>query len=141
MIFSGPKRAATARAYRRITRIEMSAPRYQRGCRTPDRPGRLRLMQPFYRPARVRSQPSRPDDGAVAAAVVAPAVVEWRLVGDREAPRRLLVQVDAQAGPVADRVSALAQHRAAGEDVLLVLRELARLLDAEVGDGDIQVDV
>src|SRR5262245_60412093 len=83
----------------------------------------------------------RPDHGAVAAADVAPAHVEAGVVAYRELGRELLVEVDAQAGPVVGVVVAVAQHRAAGENVLLGLVELAGLLDAEIRDRQVQVDV
>src|SRR5262249_34612655 len=81
------------------------------------------------------------DDAAVAAAEVAPVHVEGRVVGDGELRGQLLVQVDAQAGLVVGPVVAVLQGRAAGEDLLLRRGELARLLDAEVGGGQVEVDV
>ena len=67
------------------------------------------------------------DDGPIAPAEVAPAHVEGRIVGDRKFARQVLVEVDAQAGPVVGPVVAVLQLGAAGEDVLLGLGELARL--------------
>ena len=89
----------------------------------------------------VKPTRSRLHDRSVPPAVVAPAVVERRVVGDRETPGRLLVEVDAQAGTRRDGEGAVAEHRAAGEDVLLALGELAAFLDAEVRDGQVEMDV
>jgi hypothetical protein len=48
MIFSGWKRSATWRAKRRITRMGMSAPRYQRGTFGDAEVGRFFAMSSFY---------------------------------------------------------------------------------------------
>jgi hypothetical protein len=63
------------------------------------------------------------------------------LIDVREAGGQFFIEVDAQGRAVVGPVVAVLQLREAGEDVLLGLRELARLLHAKVGHGQVEMDV
>src|SRR4051794_27218481 len=79
--------------------------------------------------------------GPVPIPQIAPGIIERRIVLDRKLGGELLVEIDAQAWLVIDPVIAVLQCRAAGENVLLGLREFAGLLNAEVGHSQVEMHV
>src|SRR5262245_17413313 len=96
--------------------------RSDHGTSAPDRGERAGALIP---PGRPRRLPLRLDARPVAAAQVAPAQVKAGVVGDGKPGRQFLIEVDTQARPVVGMEVAVLEYRAAGEDVLLGLGELA----------------
>src|SRR5581483_1540361 len=79
-------------------------------------------------------------DRSVAPADGRPGAVQ-RMLRERIPGRQLLVDVDAQAGPVIGPVVAVADLGTAGEDLPRALAEDVLLLDAEVVAGQVQVEI
>src|SRR5579883_2457494 len=79
--------------------------------------------------------------GAIAAAEVAPLHVEWRIVVDGELGRQFFVEVDPQAGFVVGPVVSVLERWTTGEHVLFRLREVARLLNAEIVSRQVEMDI
>lgn len=78
---------------------------------------------------------------AVAVAEVAPGVVKGGIFFDGEFGGEFFVHIDTEARFVVGPVVAVFERGTAGEGVLLGLGELAGFLNAEVGRGEVEVDV
>src|SRR5690606_20238426 len=83
----------------------------------------------------------RASDRTVAPPELSPVDIRRRVTPDRAAGRQRFGNVRAEPRPIVDPVVPVAQLGTTREDVLLGLRKLPCFLDAEIRNGQVQVDV